>query len=110
MSGESNKHTVGYPFRKHRLTTRQIHYTLFVRPIPRMPDVKQPRKPYWSDQCPFGKMKPGDSFLVPFIENEIGIITQSRIGSAATGWRKYHPTETFTTRIMADGVRCWRTA
>jgi hypothetical protein len=75
-------------------------------PVPR---IKQLRN---TPKYPFDKMEVGDSFMILCEEDKVK--NQSRLISIAKNSylvnAKLKGIQSFTTRILEDGVRCWRTA
>lgn len=60
---------------------------------------------------PWAEMEVGDSFFVPHTPEEPGTWVQNRVNASAVHWlKRYARSHRFTTRQLANGVRCWRTA
>jgi hypothetical protein len=57
---------------------------------------------------PFRDMDVGDSFLVPFGEDES--LTRSRLSSAIAGFNVRNAPKRFTSSKQSDGFRVWRIA
>lgn len=78
--------------------------------IPLPPPYVRPRR-VGLKKYPWPDMEVGDSFFVPFTPEEPGTWVQNRVNASAVHWlKRYARTRRFTTRQMAGGLRCWRTA
>lgn len=64
-------------------------------------------KPKTRNQYPFNEMKVGDSFFVPFREDEDERVVRNKIGTAARGAR-WRTGMKFVSRAVEGGVRVWR--
>ena len=59
------------------------------------------------NKYPFGRMDVGDSFIVPFDDEDISRV-RNRVSQAINKAQKKSPSMRFTLRKLPEGVRVWR--